>query len=273
MQEGPFITDADPERLASIRALYRLIGLPDPICLSPEEAEQATPSPIAKVPQKPYYEKDGIVLFHGKSEAFMSVWGGVNFDLCLTDPPYGLNIAAKPQGSSSTKRVTPMLLGSWDKERVSGLLINQLRELSSRQIIWGGNYFSDLLPPSRQWLVWYKRSEAAGKTTFADAELAWCSWDGNVRVLKHEWNGFRRQGNEKRLPHPTQKPLGLMHWCLDRAGAGVRTVFDPFCGSGTTLVAAKERGLIAVGIEMDERYCEIAARRLSQDSFGFMEGR
>jgi hypothetical protein len=171
-------------------------------------------------------------------------------------------------GASKTKRVTNMILGNWDSKRPRKEVFDMILGETDRQIIWGGNYFADLLPASRCWLIWHKRSEANGQTDFADAELAWTSLDANVRLIAHEWNGFRRQGNEARLPHPTQKPTGVFGWCVQLAGA-VTSIIDPYMGSGTALRVAKDLDIPATGIEINEQFCEMAAKRLDQEVFDF----
>jgi DNA modification methylase len=143
-------------------------------------------------------------------------------------------------------------------------LIEKLRDQSKHQIIWGGNYFQ--LPPTSCILVWDK--EQSGD--FADCELAWTNLKKAVRKFTYRWNGMLQEPGkpkEKRL-HPTQKPQALIYWCLDFAPEA-KTVLDPFMGSGTTLLCARNRGKTAVGIDKDERYCEIAATRLSQRVLSF----
>jgi site-specific DNA-methyltransferase (adenine-specific) len=118
----------------------------------------------------------------------------------------------------------------------------------------GGNYYK--LPPSRGWLVWWKRDSVPSA---ADCELAWTSFDMNTRLI----DCTIASTNAERVGHPTQKPERVMLWSLGFAESA-ETVIDPFMGSGTTLVAAKRLGLKAVGIEINESYCEIAAKRLAQ---------
>jgi len=130
---------------------------------------------------------------------------------------------------------------------------------SSRyHIIFGGNYFD--LGPARCYLVWDK---LRGDTDYADAELAWTNLDRTVRVIRYKWNGFLVEKPEDRF-HPTQKPLDVMKWAIMQAPIDCLSVIDPFMGSGTTLRAAKDLGRKAIGIEMEERYCEIAVKRLAQ---------
>jgi DNA modification methylase len=134
------------------------------------------------------------------------------------------------------------------------------RSSCEHQIIFGGNFFE--LPPSSCWLVWDKDNTG----DFADCELAWTNLNKAVRRLMFRWNGMLQEpGIPKEVrEHPTQKPEPVMTWALGHA-PNVRTVLDPFMGSGTTLAAAKRQGMSATGIEIEERYCEIAAKRLSQE--------
>jgi len=200
-----------------------------------------------------------------------------NVDLLLTDPPYGIGHSperyrdAKNGGAyfSSKKWPTPsrppVEAITWDVSPVEEWLIAAIRAKASVQIIWGGNYYS--LPQSARWLVWDK--EIVGY--FTPVELAWTNLSGGPRLKRHLWHGFARARNEARS-HPTQKPIDLMSWCITEAG-NVHTLLDPFMGSGTTLRAAKDCGLRhAIGIEIEERYCEIAAKRMAQEVLPFTNG-
>jgi DNA modification methylase len=135
--------------------------------------------------------------------------------------------------------------------------------LSKSAIIFGGNYY--LLPPSPCWLVWDKDN---GANDFADCELAWTNFERAVRKFRWRWCGAIQEIQDKRRTdvrvHPTQKPIALMKWCLGFA-PNAKTVLDPFMGSGTTLRAAKDLGIKSIGIEIEEKYCEIAVKRLRQE--------
>jgi site-specific DNA-methyltransferase (adenine-specific) len=192
---------------------------------------------------KPYYEQDGIVIYHGDCrEVLPDV--SMEMDLVLTDPPYGILDNGGKWGRKSELK--------WDSSTFGN--IDLIMSAAANQIIWGGNYYS--LPPSRGWLVWYKRDSVPSA---ADVELAWTSFDMNARLIDQTIAAT----NAERVGHPTQKPLRVMRWCLGLAG-DARSVIDPFMGSGTTLVAAKSEGRRATGIEINEAYCEMAAKRLSQ---------
>lgn len=213
-------------------------------------------------PPTPYHSEDGITIYCGDCRQIAPTLG--RFDLLLTDPPYGINVdatMAKQSGTQYGKAAAPKRhykATDWDKEPPPRWLLEMLRAQATWQILWGGNYY-DSLPAARGWLVWDKEN---GDNQFADCELAWTNLDIAVRKKSHLWNGMLRKDKETR-EHPTQKPLDIMSWCLGLAPE-IKTVLDPYMGSGTTLVAAKLRGLQATGIEINEEYCEIAKRRLAQ---------
>lgn len=130
--------------------------------------------------------------------------------------------------------------------------------LARWSVVFGGNYYQ--LPPAKCWLVWDKLNSG----DFADGELAWTNLPGAVRIIQYRWNGMIRQNNEPRGDHPTQKPLGVMRWCLQRLPVGSRSILDPFMGSGTTGVAAIAEGMTFTGIEREVRYFDAACRRIEE---------
>lgn len=201
---------------------------------------------------KPYYEQSGVTIYHGDCRDVFEEWEGLRtqpFDLLLTDPPYGIYELGGKWGHKADL--------AWDRAPIAADLLTIARSFARFQIIWGGNYYP--LPPSRGWLVWYKRDSVPSA---ADVELAWTSFDMNAQLIDHTIAAT----NSERVGHPTQKPEAVMRWSLQQAPSDVKTVLDPFMGSGTTLVAAKRLGRKAAGIEIEEKYCEIAARRLQQDA-------
>lgn len=210
---------------------------------------------------KPYYEEAGITIYHGDCREVLPTLGAV--DLVLTDPPYGIG-EARGKNKSRGKLAISKDYGtsSWDDVTPPDWIFGLLREMSRYQIIFGGNYFP--LPPSKCWLVWDKLN---GECDFADCELAWTNLPKAVRRIQWRWAGMLQQNMDRKefRDHPTQKPLGVIKWALAQAPLDCAVVCDPFMGSGTTLVAAKEFGRKAIGIEREERYCDLAITRLRQD--------
>jgi hypothetical protein len=149
----------------------------------------------------------------------------------------------------------------WDDAPVSPSVLDSLLAQAVRACVFGANYFA--LPPSPSWLVWDKEN---GGTSFADCELAWTNFGGAARLKRYRWNGMLQADMAHKEPrfHPTQKPLAVMSWAIGLCPERPTTVLDPFMGSGTTLRACKDLGISCVGIEAEERYCEIAVRRLAQ---------
>ena len=200
---------------------------------------------------KPYYEHAGITIYHGDCRDVMD-WlaphfGEKPFDLLLTDPPYGIGIAANPVRQMHEK-------SDWDNTAPSPETIAQCIRLAKHAILWGGNYF--YLPRCQRFLIWDKQQPE--DFSLAMCEMAWSNLSGPAKIYRQSVLSYRKE-------HPTEKPEPLMAWCMGFVDP-CASVFDPFMGSGTTLAAAKRLGKRAVGVELSERYCEIAAKRLSQEA-------
>ncbi len=219
---------------------------------------------------KPFYEQDGIVIYHGDCREVLPSLAPAS--LLLTDPPYGIGQANGMGGGGydgfgkRIKRTPRLYAGEWDKCPPDAATFSLMISRASVSIIWGGNCFADRLPLSTKWLVWDKQQTMP---TYSDCELAWTSLGGaSVKIFRYCGSGLLAVETERF--HPTQKPVALMKWCLGFAPNAV-TVLDPFMGSGTTLRAAKDLGRKAIGIEIEEKYCEIAAKRMSQSVLDFTE--
>ena len=179
-------------------------------------------------------------------------------DLLLTDPPYGIG-ADLGAGKSAAKWTAVTGADRWDEAPPRNWLFGLMRDMTTWQCIWGGNYFE--LPPTKCWLLWDK--ETAGVTTFADGEMAWTNFDKALRLKRHLWSGPYMKVKEQR-EHPTQKPLTIIAWCIEQAPKEVATVLDPFMGSGTTGVACAQLGKAFTGIERERKYFDIACERISR---------
>lgn len=179
-------------------------------------------------------------------------------DACVTDPPYGINEAAgKNKSRGDIAWAKDYGDKNWDSVPASRDCINYIQAITKSQIIFGGNYFD--LPPSSCWLVWDKQN---GNTDFADCELAWTNLKKAVRRIYWRWNGMIRKGDDIR-EHPTQKPIGVMEWCLTHI-PDAKVILDPYMGSGTTGVACVKMGRKFIGIERDEGYFDIACKRIEE---------
>lgn len=172
----------------------------------------------------------------------------------ITDPPYGIGASA---GTGKYGRLKVGKTGDygWDDAIPDDALMSAVVAAGERVVIFGGNYFP--LPTSRNYLIWDKGAGFKGRD-FAECEMAWCSWDGNARVLTRD---PLARGDYKNKEHPTQKPVAVMQWAILHAGQA-EVILDPFMGSGTTGVAALQLGRRFIGIERDERYFEIACKRI-----------
>ena len=213
---------------------------------------------------KPYYSHAGITIYHGDCREILP--GLPKSGLLLTDPPYGINHQRGVCGDRG-KGLTLGTVGiTGDACSFDPSELLQFDE----QILWGANYFAASLPGRGRWLVWDKQCHG-GSGDFSEAEVAWHSDGRAIKVFRHMWLGVQRdsQVGESRL-HPMEKPKALMLWCLRQAKRAGR-VTDPYMGSGPVLDAAKCLGMPAIGIEIEEKYCEIAAKRLAQEVFSFDE--
>jgi len=216
---------------------------------------------------EPYYQQDGQTIYLGDCREILPTLDKV--DLVLTDPPYGIQVGKKisryENGAMHGKSLAPKRdygNSDWDDERPSNEVMELVVSVGNETVVWGGNYFR--LPTSACWLVWDKMCHG---NDFADVELAWTNFARAARIKQHLWSGCMRQGREPRF-HRTQKPRDVMRWCIELAN-NPQTILDPFMGSGTTLRAAKDLGRQAIGIEIEEKYCEIAANRLRQGVLQF----
>jgi tRNA G10 N-methylase Trm11 len=166
-------------------------------------------------------------------------------DAVVTDPPYGIGIAANPVRQKHERM-------SWDDTPPPGDLIDLVRGAGTHQIIWGGNYFA--LPPSQCFLIWDKVQPEA--LTLAMCEKAWTNLSRPAKMFKRHVVSFDKD-------HPSQKPVELLEWCLGFV-PDAHTILDPFMGSGTTGVACAKLGRKFIGIEIEPKYFDIACKRINE---------
>jgi DNA modification methylase len=187
------------------------------------------------------------------------VMGGEKADLCLTDPPYGIE---RDKGFVGFGGFGPPIArrqyaDDWDSERPSKKTFDDILGQSEKAIIFGGNFFADILPKSTHWIVWDKNNTMP---TFGDCELAWTSF-ARQSVKKYEitYNGLI--GKEKERFHPTQKPVSLFVTVLGDYSEESATVYEPFSGSGTTMIACEQLGRRCRAVELSAAYCAVAIQR------------
>jgi DNA modification methylase len=203
-------------------------------------------------------------LYLGDCMEVMPTLGKV--DAVITDPPYGIGAdKGKGIGKSSFNGSKPIesreyKKNNWDKERPDHKIFSHILSLKTTTLIWGGNYFADLLPPQGKWLWWDK---CQTMPTFGDGELAWTNLKGTTPKKFTYANNKIFALKEKRY-HPTEKPLALMKWCVELLPSQADVILDPFMGSGTTGVACAKMGRTFIGIELEEKYFDIACKRIEE---------
>jgi DNA modification methylase len=183
-----------------------------------------------------------------------------SIDLVLTDPPYGIWIKGKVGGEKLAKVTDYWDFNDWDNDIPSKEYFDEMIRISKHCIIFWGNYFIENLTNSSCWIVWDKDNT----WNFADCELAWTNFDTAVRKIKIRWNGMLQDDmkNKEIRYHPTQKPVDLFKWILENYSEKWMTILDPFLWSWTTAVACKELGRNFIGIEKEQKYVDIANKRL-----------
>ena len=185
-------------------------------------------------------------------EQVSALMNGKTSELLLTDPPYG--IGADTHAGKKENGWTQYESSGWDKQRPSDEWFELGKRFTTNQIVWGGNYFTDILPISQCWLVWDK-----GQRDFslADGELAWTSYDKALRIKTVARATALKDGKV----HPTQKSIDIMTWCLTEIADKSSTVLDLFLGSGSTLIACEQTDRTCFGMELSESYTDVVRKR------------
>jgi len=210
------------------------------------------------------------------SDAVARLMDGQKADMVFTDPPYGVKIVSSSSstvsGGGETKfgkvggrkiveaKVYSEIIGDDTTDTARDFYHTCISLGMENFIIWGGNYFTDFLPPSMCWIVWDKENTG----NFADVELAWTSFDKAAKLYKWLWNGMSRKGSHevegKTRVHPTQKPVGLFGGIFKDFDFNI--CFDGFLGSGSTMVAAHQLNRKCYGMELDPKYCQVIVDRM-----------
>lgn len=197
--------------------------------------------------------------------------GGVKADWCITDPPYGISIEKMNFTKSGAIKIGKATrrdysdTTNWDSERISKEYFDLIFQCSKNQIIFGGNYYTDYLPPTKSWIVWDKRCDDKMRNDFADCEIAWCS-KGVARVFRYLYSGML-QGNKNKDDrfHPVQKPTQLWSKLIAYYTKPNDLVLDPFMGSFTTAVCCHRLQRRYIGAEKDKKYYKKGLKRLEEE--------
>jgi len=179
------------------------------------------------------------------------------FDLAIVDPPYGIGAGGKSfiNGTSKTKKEY-YKENNWDLKRPSKEYFEELFRVSKNQMIWGGNYFSDLLPPFRCFIFWDKTIHG---NSYADGELCWTSFDNVARYFREN---IAQTNSEGRI-HPTQKSVKLYKWLLDKYAKQGDKILDTHLGSGSIAIACHDYDFELTACELDKEYYDKAIERIT----------
>lgn len=184
-------------------------------------------------------------------------------DALVSDPPYGIAHVkgAGGHGKHNRRNIAPIVgdASPFDPGPLLGF---------DNVLIWGAEHYCTRLPPDAgRWLAWNKLDDMESYDSFSDVEFAWHSRKGAARIFNYKWKGIAsvKANEDANRQHPTQKPIGLMKWCIQQAGVPINgVVLDPYMGSGTTGVAAVQLGRQFIGVEIEPRYFDVACRRVAE---------
>ena len=200
------------------------------------------------------------------SEHFDKLFDGQIIDLVFTDPPYGISVVDSNgkigQANLAKQGIYKPIIGDDTTETAKEFYHSCEAFNIKNYIIWGGNYFTDFLPPKPCWIIWDKKGEMESNN-FADGEMAWTSFDSPVRIKRHIWRGMIKEGESEKRVHPTQKPINLCADIVNEYCKG-KNVFDGFGGSGSTMVACHQIKKKCFMIEMSPDYCQVIIDRMKK---------
>jgi site-specific DNA-methyltransferase (adenine-specific) len=178
------------------------------------------------------------------------------FDLAIVDPPYGIGIDGQKKSIKKGSQIRKHHeFKGWDKAIPTEEYFNELKRVSKNQIIWGGNYFTEYLKPTKSWIFWYKGQQ---DLTMSDGEMAWTSTNEVTRMFNlHRTHLWQEKPN-----HPTQKPIKLYKWILDKYAKQGDKILDTHLGSGSIAIACHDYGFNLTACELDKEYYDKAIQRI-----------
>lgn len=195
-------------------------------------------------------------VIHGDCLQVMKGFKDNEFDLCLTDPPYGIGMDG---GNVGYKGFNNFKKKDWDNKTPEKKYFDEIMRISKNQVIWGGNYFIDHLKKTRCMFVWDK-GEGFYNRTYAECEIAWTNLDMNTKIFKHD---PLAKGDYRGKKHPTQKPTELFSWVLEITSKEGDLIIDPFAGSGSTAISCINMNRKYTLIEKEKEYIDIINKRIA----------
>jgi len=205
----------------------------------------------------PTWQYQKLSIFHADCMNVMRELPNKHFDLAIVDPPYGISINVNMGRRKGDKPSNYHKFAGGDSEIPSADYFNELRRVSSNQIVWGGNYMTEHLQPSPCWILWDKGFSE--DVTFAQFELAWSSFNTSAKK-------FDKHPNETARIHPTQKPVALYRWLLAKYAKPGQRILDTHLGSGSHAIAAHYADMDFTGIELDYGYFQAACKRIERET-------
>lgn len=207
-----------------------------------------------------------IELYNEDNMKLMERYPNKYFDIAIVDPPYGIDINNQSQGKGGgVAKKIDYTKYDWDKQAPDKAYFDELMRVSKNQIIWGANHFIEKIPiNSSCWIVWDKEN---GETDFADCELAWTSFKTAVRKFKWKWAGMLQQNmaNKQQRIHPTEKPIQLYQWLLQKYAKEGDLILDTHLGSASIAIACHRENYSLVGCELVKEYYDKGLKRLQNE--------
>ena len=205
---------------------------------------------------------DKLTITNEDNMALMARYPDNYFELAIVDPPYGINMDGGNIGGNNAAKATNYIKKDWDSSAPQKAYFNELKRVSKNVIIWGANHFIENIPSANSscWIVWDKENSG----NFADCELAYTSFNTAVRKFEFRWNGMLQgdMKNKETRIHPTQKPVALYKWLLDKYAKDGDKILDTHLGSGSIALACHDYGFELTACELDTEYYEKSVERI-----------